>query len=110
MSSTTQNRAKPREDERSADEQELEPACETLLSGNDSEWEERPAAVYPPEYPRLCPRCFSEHIPDEAWNGEGRADYDHSSITDTLLRSDTSSTGRMMHLPAHVDAEVDDAE
>ena len=93
---STQNSREARED----DAKSTEPACETSLTGSSTEWQERPAAAYPPGYPRLCTDecCFGQHVPDEAWNGDGTADYDHTQVADTLVASTRQGAKRKYHL------------
>lgn len=86
-----------------------EPACETSLTGSTTEWQERPAAAYPPGYPRLCTDedCFGQYVPDEAWNEDGTADWDHTQVTDTLVASTQTGTKRRYHLPAGHEVDHD---
>jgi len=75
-------------------------ACGTSLTGSTTEWQERPAAAYPPGYPALCsdPDCFGSHVPAEAWNEDGTAEFDHTEVADTLVCSTQQGTNRRMHL------------
>lgn len=75
------------------------PACETSLTGSRTEWQTRPAAAYPPGYPRLCTTCFGPHVPGGTWNEDGTAEYDHTQATDTLVCSTMACGGRRYHLP-----------
>lgn len=92
---------------RSEEQHSTTPACDTNLTGTTTAWQERPAAVYPPGYPPLCtdPACFGSHVPDEAWNGDGTADWDHREAVSTLVCSTQRGTKRRMHLPESVEAE-----
>lgn len=72
--------------------------CDTTLTG-DGEWETRPAAVYPVGYMSLCGSCFAEHVPDEAWNEDGSAEWDHTQVTDILVASTVRGSERRYHLP-----------
>lgn len=78
-------------------EEDVEPACDTSLL--DGEWETKPAAVFPPTYPRLCssPACFGECVPEEAWNKDGTAEWDHREEVDTLVRSSQHGHSRRFH-------------
>lgn len=80
-------------------------ACGTSLTGRDTEWQERPAAAYPPGYPHLCTDecCFGDLVPDEAWNEDGTADWDHTEVVDTLVCSSQQGTGRRYHVPEGVE-------
>lgn len=77
-------------------------ACDTSLTGRTTEWQDRPAAAYPPGYPPLCsdPECFGSVVPAEAWNEDRTAEFDHREITDTLVCSTQQGTNRRMHVPA----------
>lgn len=85
-------------------------ACRTTLTGRSTEWQRRPATAYPPGYPLLCsePECFGAVVPDEAWNEDCTADFDHTEVVDTLVCSTQQGTSRRYHVPEGV--EVHDAE
>jgi hypothetical protein len=103
---SAQSSRETREDEGNS----TDTACDTSLTGNTTEWQERPAAAYPPGYPALCSDtdCFGSHIPDGVWNEDGTAEFDHNRVADTLVCSTQQGTRRRMHLPeGH---EVDDVE
>lgn len=76
------------------------PDCATSLTDSGTEWQPRPAAAYPPGYPRLCVACFEQHVPDGAWNEDGTAEWDHTQETDTLVASTKQGNRRRCHLPA----------
>lgn len=80
-------------------EEEVAPECDTSLITGD--WETKPAAAYPPGYPRLCssPECFGECVPEEAWNSDGTAEFDHREEVETLVRSNTHGHSRRFHRP-----------
>ena len=113
---STQNDAKPREGQE--DSQRIRPACRTTLNDGDTEWEDRPADVYPTGYPRLCTRreCFGDEVPEGAWFPDGTANFDHTEVADTLVRSSKSISGQVYHRPAEQQPatdggqEVDDGE
>lgn len=100
---STQSSREAREDE----QDEASPACDTNLIGRTTEWQERPAAAYPTGYPALCSDecCFGQHVPDEAWNEDGTADYDHTEVAEGLVCSTQRGTGRRMHLPEGQEVE-----
>lgn len=100
---STQSSREAREDEGDS----TETACETSLTGSSTTWTERPAAAYPPGYPCLCSDedCFGGLVPDEAWNEDGTADWDHTEATDTLVCSSQQGTSRRYHLPEGHDHE-----
>jgi hypothetical protein len=79
------------------DEDTVDVACETSLI--DGGWETKEAAVFPPGYPRLCPHpeCFGDLVPDEAWEGDGTADFDHNEHVDEFVRSTQRGHSRHMH-------------
>lgn len=80
---------------------EPSPACDTSLTGDTTEWQERPATAYPPGYPALCTDacCWGDIVPDAAWNEDGTAEFDHTEVADTLVCSTQQGTRRRMHLP-----------
>ena len=86
---------------------EPDPACDTSLTGDTTEWQERPAAAYPPGYPALCTDecCFGSLVPDEAWNGDGTAEWDHTEVVENLVCSSQQGTKRRYHVP---EGEADD--
>lgn len=86
---------------RAEDAEEVSVACETSLI--DGEWETKAAAVYPPGYPRLCSaeECFGECVPEEAWNSDGTAEWDHTEEVETLVRSSQHGHSRRFHRPEH---------
>jgi len=94
---STQSSREARRDESDS----TDTACDTSLTGHTTEWQERPAAVYPPGYPPLCTAqdCFGSHVPAGAWNGDGTAEFDHAEVADTLVCSTQQGTNRRMHLP-----------
>lgn len=108
MSAQSSRESTQSEDEQPGEQPHPQPGCDTNLTGS-GEWETRPAAVYPPGYMALCghPSCFGRLVPDEAWNEDGSAEWDHTQVTDELVRSTSRGTARRYHLPDHV--EVDDA-
>lgn len=73
-----------------------EPACTTTLTG-DGDWLEKPATSFPPGFTVLCKDCF----PDADREPDGTApDYDHTAVTDTVLRSNSTYSGnRALHRP-----------
>lgn len=77
-------------------------ACDTSLTGRNTEWTDRPASAYPPGYPALCtePECFGGEVPDDAWGERGTAEFDHTEVTDTLVCSSQQGTNRRYHVPA----------
>lgn len=94
-------------DSRKEEQNEASPACETSLTGSTTEWQERPAACYPPEYPALCSDedCFGGLVPDGAWNEDGTADWDHTEVVEDLVCSTQQGTRRRMHLPEGTEVE-----
>ena len=92
-------------EEREAEQHEASPACDTSLTGSTTQWQERPAAAYPPGYPHLCEDCFGPHVPDEAWNEDGTADWDHTEVLENLVCSSQQGTARRYHLPEGVEVE-----
>ncbi len=80
-------------------------ACGTSLTGDETEWQERPAPAYPPGYPALCTDecCFGGIVPDEAWNEDGTAEFDHTQVVDTLVCSSQQGTKRRYHVPSGVE-------
>jgi len=94
--STQSSRETANEQENSADTE-----CDTSLTADKTEWQERPAAAYPPGYPPLCKDedCFGSIVPDEAWNEDGSADWDHTEVLDTLMCSSQQGTKRRYHVP-----------
>lgn len=78
---------------------DVEPACDTTLQM--AEWETVEAVVYPPGYPRLCnaEECFGGDVPDDAWNSDNTAAWDHTAELDTLVRSSQASHQRRYHKP-----------
>lgn len=79
--------------------EEPEPACNTsLLAGT---WETKDALVFPPGYPRLCPECFADLVPPEAWNSDGTAEWPHAEAVEEFVRSSEHGHSRVMHRPAN---------
>jgi hypothetical protein len=82
-----------------SEQDDITTACGTSLTGDTTTWLARPATAYPPGYPALCTACFNSHVPSDAWNEDGTAEFDHTTVTETLVCSSQQGTKRRYHLP-----------